>query len=667
MKTSTGGIISVVAGVALILWAFVRVASPYGQMHTWTLPFSGYETSTVAMGVVGFVLLAFGVIALIKHSAGAIISIAVGVALALWALIRVRTPYGQMHTWSSPFTSYETITIATGIVGLVLLAFGIIKFVNHSRSGSLTPTQGRGADGKVQKPAGHGAVILTACVAALGGLLLGYDSGVTSVATPFLMRDFHLALPQLEFALSMMLAGALVGSAIAGYSTDRWGRRSVLLGAGIGYAIFALCSGLSTGFVSFSVSRFFAGVCIGAASLVAPLYLAEIAPAKIRGALVSLNQLAVTAGIGVASFVDFALAAHLNWRRMFMTEVFPAAILVIGMLLLTESPRWLARQGYRERALKGFHRLGRGDRAEVELANAEQAFREEPGGFRSLFRPGLRRAVMIGVILAIFSQITGFNAIRTYFQEFLWMSGYRSAKDFILPLVVIGLATVVAIALVDRLGRRFLLLVGTAGMAISAILLALTGGPFGSVRHTVLVEVLYLIIAYSICFSVSLGAVVWLLLSEMYPTTVRGQAMSFGALSVWGASWLVGGAFNRLIHAAGFAGTFWTFSAICVAAFLFCLKFVPETKGRTLEEIGGYWFRRLTAGTRRLPDGTPSTISCGIPATEPEAMSAGAVNSEGTPTTAVQHNGGVLLCSCGAEILEGAKFCGKCGKKVNLI
>ncbi len=435
---------------------------------------------------------------------------------------------------------------------------------------------------------GRGMVILTASVAALGGLLFGYDTSVISGAMLFLRTDFHLTDTQLEVAVGIALAGALVGAAVAGFGTDRWGRRFVLLGTGAGFAFFSVLSGLAVGLVSFSVARFFVGVCIGVASLVTPLYLAEMSPAKIRGALVSLNQLAITVGIGVAYFVDFSLAASRNWRWMFMTAFFPALVLIIGMLFLPESPRWLARRGLRQRALDGFHRLGRGEDAEGELREIEAALQEEPESFRSLFRPGLRMAVMVGVVLAIFSQITGINTIIYYSPEILRLSGYPSAKAAILAAGVIGVAnilvTVVAILVVDRLGRRFLLLLGTAGMA-----LALGSIGWAFYLHAAGNVVFYMMIAYILFFGISLGPVLWLLLSEIYPTKIPGNAMSLGTLSVWGANRLVAGTFLSLIHAAGPGGTFRVFSVICVLAFLFCLKFVPETKGRTLEEIERDW------------------------------------------------------------------------------
>lgn len=431
-------------------------------------------------------------------------------------------------------------------------------------------------------------VVLTAVVAALGGLLFGFDTSVISGAMLFLQTDFHLSDTQLEFAVGIALAGALVGSAIAGYCTDRWGRRWMLLVTALGFGLFSVLSGLAVGLASFSVARFFVGACIGIASLAVPLYISEMAPARIRGALVSLNQLAITVGIGVAYFVDYAFAASESWRWMFASAVLPAAVLLIGMIFLPESPRWLARKGFRDRALENFRRLGRGDEAEGELAEVESALQEEQEGFSILLQPGFRVAVLVGMGLAVFQQITGINTIIYYSPAILRMSGYPSAKAAILAAAIIGVAniliTVVSILLVDRLGRRLLLLLSTAGMGVA---LTLIGAAFHTKSSSLVV--FYEVIAYVISFGIGLGPVMWLLISEIYPTKIRGKAMSLAALTVWGANWAVAATFLSLLRAAGPAGTFWIYAFLCVAAFVFCYVFVPETKGRTLEAIERHW------------------------------------------------------------------------------
>jgi sugar porter (SP) family MFS transporter len=431
-------------------------------------------------------------------------------------------------------------------------------------------------------------VVLTAVVAALGGLLFGFDTSVISGAMLFLRSDFHLTDVQLEFAVAIALAGALLGSAVAGYCTDRWGRRWMLVLTALGFGLFSVLSGLAVGLVSFSIARFFVGACIGVASLTVPLYIAEMAPARIRGALVSLNQLAITVGIGVAYFVDYFFASSQSWRWMFASAVFPALVLLIGMIFLPESPRWLARKGFRDKALENFHRLGRGDEAEAELAEVEGALQEEPEGFGILFRPGFRVAVLVGIGLAIFQQITGINTIIYYVPTILQMSGFPSAKAAILASAVIGVAniliTLVSMALVDRLGRRFLLQLSTAGMGIS---LTLIGIAF--YQKSASFVVFYEVIGYVISFGIGLGPVMWLLISEIYPTKIRGKAMSIATLTVWGANWIVTATFLSLVRAAGPAHTFWIYAFLCAVAFVFCYIFVPETKGRTLEAIEQHW------------------------------------------------------------------------------
>lgn len=433
-------------------------------------------------------------------------------------------------------------------------------------------------------------VFLTAAIAALGGLLFGYDTSVISGAMLFLRTDFHLTDVQLEFAVGIALAGALAGAGVAGYCADRWGRRVTLLGTGVGFGGFAILSGLATGLLQFSIARFFVGMCIGVASLVTPLYLAEMSPARIRGALVSLNQLAITIGICVAYFVDYELAAAQNWRWMFLTAVFPALVLILGMMFLPESPRWLALAGFRDRALAGFGRLGRGGEAAVELQDVERVLTEAQEGAGILLQPGFRVAVFVGIGLAVFQQITGINTIIYYSPEILRMSGYPSAKAAIFAAGVIGavnvLITVVSVLLVDRLGRRFLLLFGTAGMAVA---LAVVGFAFH--RHTTGSGVFYAVIAYIIFFGIGLGPVVWLLISEIYPIRIRGKAMSLAILAVWGANWVVASTFLSVIHGVGPASTFWIFALLCALAFAFCLVFVPETRGKSLEDIERYWIR----------------------------------------------------------------------------
>lgn len=437
-------------------------------------------------------------------------------------------------------------------------------------------------------PRFHTPLLLTAGIAALGGLLFGYDISVISGAMLFLRTDFHITDTQLEFAVSILLAGALAGSALAGYCADRWGRRTVLLFTGLGFAVFTVWSGLSAGLASLALARFFVGICVGVASLVTPLYISEVSPSHNRGALVSCNQLAITVGILLAYFIDYALAASRNWRWMFMSAVFPALALFVGMIFLPESARWLARQGHRERALESLRRLGRADEAEAELSEVDGALHQEREGLGILFKRGFRRAVFVGIALAILQSLSGIDTIIFYAPEVLTRSGYPSAKAAILATVVIGvvnvLITILSMVLIDRLGRRALLLISTAGMAV---ILGLVGAAFH--RPSTGIMVFYELVAFVVFFGVGLGPVVWLLISEIYPTEIRGKAMSLATLSNWGADWLITGTFLSLVRVAGPAGTFWIYALIAALTFVLCYAFVPETKGKSLEAIEDYW------------------------------------------------------------------------------
>lgn len=451
-------------------------------------------------------------------------------------------------------------------------------------------------------PAHHGAlspratVILTASIAALGGLLFGYDTSVISGAMLFFSHTFHLTTVQLEWAVSAVLLGAMAGSALGGRLTDLWGRRWVLLATGAGFGVFSLWTGLSTGLATFVAARFLVGCCIGVASLVTPLYISEMAPAKIRGGLVSLNQLAITVGIGIAYIVDYSLAGSKDWRMMFISAVIPAVLLVVGMMFLPESPRWLAKGGRLREALANFQRLGREQEAQTELADVERVLREETGKFWDLFKPGVRMAVWIGIGLAILQQITGINTIIYYAPDILTRAGYASAKAAILATAIIGvvniLTTVLAIFLVDWVGRKPLLIVGSAGMAAS---LAFVGYSFSQQAKGVGVFVGVLV--YIFFFAVSLGPVVWLMIAEIYPTKIRGSAMSLATFFNWLANFVVAVSFLSLLKAAGTVHTFWIFAGLSILCLLFCWLVIPETKGKSLEAIEES-FRRLGRGTK---------------------------------------------------------------------
>jgi SP family galactose:H+ symporter-like MFS transporter len=431
--------------------------------------------------------------------------------------------------------------------------------------------------------------ILIAVIAAIGGLLFGYDTSVISGAILFVRKHFALSSVQTEVAVSVVLAGAALGAAMAGYLSDRFGRRPVLLVNAIIFGAFAVVTGLANTFALFLAARFLVGLAIGVTSMITPLYIAELAPSSIRGALVTLNQLAIVTGIAVAYYVDYLFSGSANWRAMFISAVIPSILLLIALIFLPESPRWLASHGHFDGARKVLHRLESPDEVERNLNELRNVTETDRLTFWDLFKPRFRKPLIVGIALAIFQQVTGVNTIIYYTPTILQMAGYHKASTAILNTVFVGGvnlgATIVSLFLLDRVGRRPLLLIGLAGMTFG---LADLGYSFG-VHHVSRGSVLIDVVIYLASFAISLGPIFWLLISEIYPTTIRGQAMSLATVTIWLADLLVSVTFLSLVATVGARGSFWLYGALCVAAFVFSVKLVPETKDRTLEQIEASW------------------------------------------------------------------------------
>lgn len=443
----------------------------------------------------------------------------------------------------------------------------------------------------VPQSEGSGTVygVLVAVAGAVGGLLFGYDTAVISGAILFVRHLFRLSPLETEVAVAAVLAGAALGAALAGYLSDRFGRRPVLLADAIIFAIFAVFTGLATGLVTFAAARFVVGIAVGIASMVTPLYLAEVAPPKIRGAIVTLNQLAIVLGIVIAYYADYLFSGSGNWRGMFISAVAPALVLLLALIILPESPRWLAAHGRMTDAARILQRVESADLVPQHLREIEEVTRADRLAFRDLFTPRFRKALVAGVGLAIFQQITGVNAIVYYTPIILQMAGFHSASSAILATVLVGVVnvifTIVSLFLLDRVGRRPILLVGIALMGLS---LAYLGYLFG-VPHVPRIAILLDVLVYLAAFAVGLGPIFWLLISEIYPTNIRGQAMSFATVTIWIFDLLTTVTFLSLVGALGARHAFWLYAIACAAAFYFSLCKVPETKGRTLEEIEASW------------------------------------------------------------------------------
>lgn len=526
-----------------------------------------------------------------------------------------------------------------------------------------------------------GYVCQLALVAALGGLLFGYDTAVISGAIGFLQTHFELD-PQLwkGWAAASALIGCAIGAALAGVASDRLGRKKVLLISAVLFFVSAVGTALPRNFTAFIIFRIIGGLGVGAASMTSPMYIAEISPARMRGRMVSLNQFAIVTGMLVVYFVNYfiggygavldrralaeeavagerafdlqqaeqffrrhapqvdwskarsellpdpddtlegpKLAAFLQrhqvaideatidlarhgltswnvrqgWRWMFGSEAVPAAMLLLMLLFVPESPRWLTKQGRREQARAILTRVGGARNAESELAAIKDAIVRESGSIAQLLQPGMRIVLVIGVTLAVLQQVTGINVFLYYAPEIFKRMGTES-NAALLQTVLIGSVnlgfTIIAIWTVDRLGRKPLMLVGFTGMGISLLAMGLAAH-YGKTE----VWVLTFILGYIACFALSVGPVTWVILSEIFPTRIRGRAMAIATVCLWIANFVVTQTFTMmdedkwLVAQFNHGFPFWLYAGFCVVAIAFTAAYVPETKGKTLEEIERGW------------------------------------------------------------------------------
>jgi len=449
---------------------------------------------------------------------------------------------------------------------------------------------------------GKGArfVYLAAAFAALGGLLFGYDTGVISGALIFIKKEFALSIFEQELIVSIVLAGAIVGAFSGGRLSDRFGRRATLLATSVVFIAGAIFCAAATSIAALVIGRIVVGLGIGLACTTVPIYISEVAPPEARGWQVSLFQLAITIGILGAYLVDFAYAKTEAWRWMLGLAVIPGVILGVGMLFLPESPRWLAKYLHPEAARAVLVRIRGTNNVDSEfrdiIGSLEQA--EEHGRWADLLSPTVRPALVVGIGLAIFQQITGINTVIYYAPTIILTAGIPSAAGAILATAVIGLVnvimTIVAMWLIDRVGRRPLLLVGIAGMTVC---LGILGAAFRMQAETSTVAWVAVItlMAYVAFFAISLGPIFWLLIAEIYPLQIRGLAEGTAAGSNWIFNLVVSITFLSLVQAVGPSWTFWLYGVLSIAAFVFSYYMVPETKRRTLEEIEQGW------RTRRRP------------------------------------------------------------------
>jgi sugar porter (SP) family MFS transporter len=444
-------------------------------------------------------------------------------------------------------------------------------------------------------------------VAALGGLLFGFDTAVISGAIGQVKAQYELTDWMEGLIVSSATIGCLIGSAIAGTLSDRFGRKNILLLSAVLFTLCAIGSAMPRAPWHLMAARLIGGTGIGIASMLSPLYIAEISPARLRGGLISVYQLAITTGVLVAYLSNYGLAelARLHpefygsgvwrvvfvdevWRGMLLAGLLPAVVLFGLLLFVPESPRWLTKQGCSAAALGILTRINGREAALRELAEIEETIAQESGSIGQLFHRGMRLALAIGIVLPFFSQISGVNVIIYYGPTVLKTAGLGANAALswqILFGVVCSIATLAAILTIDRLGRKPLLLWGIAGVgAMLATSGALMAGDKISPMWLVAVFSVYLA-----CFNFSYGSVCWVIVSEIFPTAIRGRAMSISIFSLWTGCTLVTQTFPPLLRAVGPTYTFWLYGLTIPVAFLFVLFLVPETKGRSLEQIERQW------------------------------------------------------------------------------
>jgi sugar porter (SP) family MFS transporter len=450
-----------------------------------------------------------------------------------------------------------------------------------------------------------GIVLVVAVIAAVAGILFGFDTGVISGAILFINEEFSLTSVTTEVAVSAVLMGAIIGALFGGPLSDRVGRRSSILAASLIFIAGTFVVVLSPVFAIFIIGRILIGIAIGIASFVAPLYISEIAPEHIRGALVSLNQLLITVGILIAYGVNYYFAASGDWRAMFLAGIIPGTVLLIGMFLMPRSPRWLVFMNRSADAAAVLKKIRGTADVSDELGEIERSVRTEGAGtWSDLIAPGVRLPLLLGVGLAILQQATGINTVIYYAPTIFQFAGLAEATASIAATVGIGvvnvLVTLIAIWLVDRAGRRPLLLWSLAGMGIAMLILgvgfALENSGAGVAAVSLGQITAASLILYVAAFALGLGPIFWLLMAEIYPLSVRGLAMSLATVTNWAANFIIAATFLSLVDLIGESGVFLLYAVVALFAWIFIFKLVPETKGLSLEQIEAYFRSRGRPG-----------------------------------------------------------------------
>lgn len=432
-------------------------------------------------------------------------------------------------------------------------------------------------------------VYTLSCIAAITGLLFGFDTGIISGALLFIEKDFLVSTELKEMIVSSVLLGAMLGSPISGRLTDRFGRRKLMLITSGLFIAGTMIATFAANVYGIIAGRLLIGFAIGMGSYTAPLYIAEIAPFELRGGLVTLNQLAITIGILCSYIINYVFTnMDGSWRWMFGIGTVPALMLSIGMIFLPESPRFLVKQNRLDKAKKVLQQLRGISDVSIEIKEIQNSLNRHQTSFREIFSPWVLPVLLLGATMGLIQQVTGINTIIYYAPTIFQMAGFADASSSILATVGIGivnvLATVFAIFFLDSLGRRPLLLTGLTGMGLTLAGLSLAFY-FGADTSMLRFAAIFCTFLYIICFAFSLGAMLWLLVSEIFPLEVRATAMSVAILSCWFWNFIVSATFLTLLNHLGPSMTFLIYAIMCALSLAFCYYKVPETTGVTLEEI----------------------------------------------------------------------------------
>ena len=439
-------------------------------------------------------------------------------------------------------------------------------------------------------------VYLISLVACVGGFLFGYDINIISGAVIFMEKEFNLTTTQLAMVMSTAQIGCVLGALVGGKLCDMFGRKKTLIVAAALFGLTTVFTALANDLTTFNIFRFVGGLGIGLASIVSPMYIAEIAPSKIRGRLVTMNQFAICIGLLSSNIVAYFMSFNLGWRWMFASQGVPVIFLVLGLFVIPESPRWLAKKSRRDDALDVLTKINGAEDAEPELKEIEKTIHEESGKFSELFQKGIRMALIIAVCLAFFQQWSGAQPLLLYAPMIFQKAGFTQASDAILQSTILAawlvLCTTFAFFLVERFGRRQLLIGGALTMMIGMICTSLIF--YMQLNPILLLFMMFISIG---AYSVSLAPLTWLIMAEIFPNRVRGVAMSIASVVLWVSTVMVNQAFPFLseisvsIFGSEF-GIFIIYAVSCLATALFVWRYLPETRGKTLEEISSFWMKK---------------------------------------------------------------------------